>query len=77
MGDEFYLSVWPQLEGRTFGEALLMFEDAVPLGVKSAGKPATAVRLNPPDDYVFGEGGRGKRLFIEILTTRLSLRPCT
>ena len=52
-GDEFYLRYWPQLTRRTFAEVLLMFEDAVPLGVKSRGRP---LQLNPPGEFVLSEG---------------------
>ena len=52
--DEFYAKVWPELEGRSFGEALLMFPDAVPLGVRSASEER--VLLNPPDEYVLQRG---------------------
>lgn len=53
-GDEFYLQAWPSLTGRRFAEVLLMFEYALPLGVKPA---ATGeVMMNPGDDYVFAEG---------------------
>mmetsp|Transcript_27148 Transcript_27148/g.63449 ORF Transcript_27148/g.63449 Transcript_27148/m.63449 type:complete len:1139 (+) Transcript_27148:205-3621(+) len=34
-GNEFYLKNWPELEGRTFGEVMTMFPDAVPIGVIS------------------------------------------
>ncbi len=52
--DEFYAKVWPELEGRAFGEALLMFPDAVPLGVRSASEER--MMLNPPDEYVLQKG---------------------
>ena len=51
-GSEFYIKNWPSLAGRTFGEVLRMFPDAVPLGVqREDGK----LSLNPPDEYVMGE----------------------
>lgn len=57
--DEFYLQAWPSLAGRRFAEVLLMFECALPLGVKPA---ATGeVMMNPSDDYVFAEGGYDHR----------------
>lgn len=58
-GSEFYLKAWPQLDGKTFGEAWPMFPDAVACGVKPArgtapGEPP--VVINPPDSYVFEPG---------------------
>lgn len=46
---------WPSLVGRRFADVLLMFEAAMPLGVRPA---ATGeVVLNPPDDYMLVQGG--------------------
>ena len=47
-GDEFYIREWPQLEGRTFAEVLVSFEDAIPLGVR---RPDGALMINPLDSY--------------------------
>lgn len=47
-GDEFYFKHWPQLTGKTFGDALYMFRDAVPLGVRRGGR----VHLCPEDGMV-------------------------
>ena len=56
MQDEFYLREWPSLAGRRFADALLMFEHAMPVGVRPL---ATGeVLLNPADDYVLAPGGR-------------------
>ena len=52
--DEFYAKRWPELEGRSFGEALLMFPDAVPLGVRTAEE--NRMLLNPPDEYILQKG---------------------
>ena len=55
MQDEFYLREWPSLAGRRFAEVLLMFEHAMPVGVRPL---ATGeVLLNPADDYVLAPGG--------------------
>lgn len=54
-GDEFYMRPWPALVGRTFVEILLMFEDAVPLGIKSPGR---GLVLNPKGSCVFAAGRR-------------------
>ena len=43
--------------GRRFADILLMFEDAVPLGVRPAS--TGEVVLNPSDDYVYAAGGGG------------------
>jgi Castor and Pollux, part of voltage-gated ion channel len=56
MQDEFYIREWPSLVGRRFAEVLLMFEHAMPLGIRSAA--AGEVLLNPSDDYVLVEGER-------------------
>jgi Castor and Pollux, part of voltage-gated ion channel len=54
MQDEFYLREWPSLAGRRFAEVLLMFEAAMPVGVRPL---ATGeVLLNPADDYVLALG---------------------
>jgi len=55
-GNEFYKETWPQLTGRTFGETMFAFADAVPIGIKSmaSGK----VVLNPPDDYQIRDGDK-------------------
>jgi uncharacterized protein with PhoU and TrkA domain len=44
-----------ELIGRTFGEVLLRFEDAVPCGVKMAARN-DHISINPPDSYVLQEG---------------------
>ena len=46
-GDEIYFATLPALVGRTFGEALLAFEDSALIGLKPAGE---GPRLNPPMD---------------------------
>lgn len=52
-GDEFYIKEWPQLEGRTFAEVLVSFEEAIPLGVR---RPDGALMINPLDSYVMQPG---------------------
>lgn len=51
-GDEVYLRAFPQLVGKTYGEALSYFETSAVIGLKSA----SGVRLNPPMDTVIAEG---------------------
>ncbi len=51
-GDELYFESVPQLEGKTFKEAILSFSNAVVFGISSKGR----VMLNPPMDTVIGKG---------------------
>src|SRR5205807_4305130 len=46
-GDEIYVASVPELEGATFGEGLLRFEDSVPIGILSA---EGEVVINPLKD---------------------------
>jgi len=48
-GDEIYFATLPDLVGRTFGDALLLFEDSALIGLRPEG---AAPRLNPPMDTV-------------------------
>jgi ion channel POLLUX/CASTOR len=48
-GDEIYFATLPELAGRTFGEALLAFEDSALIGLRPAGG---GPKLNPPMDTV-------------------------
>ena len=50
-GDEIYFASVPALVGRTFGEALLAFEESTLIGLRPAGGAPT---LNPPMDTVIG-----------------------
>ena len=54
MQDEFYLREWPSLAGRRFADVLLMFEHAMPVGVRPL--VTGEVLLNPADDYVLAPG---------------------
>jgi voltage-gated potassium channel Kch len=47
-GDEIYFSNIPSLKGKTFNEALFMFEKSSLIGISSKGK----VKLNPPMDTI-------------------------
>jgi voltage-gated potassium channel Kch len=54
-GDEIYVASVPELEGRTFHDALLLFEDSSPIGIApDGGDPVLA----PPMDRVFARGDR-------------------
>jgi len=52
-GDEIYFKELPALVGKTFGEALLAFEDSAVLGLCPVGG---APKLNPPMDTVIKAG---------------------
>jgi hypothetical protein len=52
-GDEIYFKEEPALIGKTFGEALLAYEDSAVLGIKAA---HGAARLNPPMDTPIQSG---------------------
>ncbi len=52
-GDEIYFASIPELVGRTFGDALLAFEDSALIGMRS---PDAAPRLNPPMATVIAAG---------------------
>jgi voltage-gated potassium channel Kch len=52
-GDEIYFHAEPELQGKTFGEALLAYEDSAVIGLQPRGG---APRLNPPMDSVLGAG---------------------
>jgi len=51
-GDEIYFAAAPQLTGRTFGDALLAYDDSAVIGLRS-GKGHVA--LNPPMDTVLDQ----------------------
>lgn len=55
-GSEFYFEEWPELTGRTFYDLTCRFDDAVPLGVKSAidGR----VSINPDNAHVINDGDK-------------------
>ncbi len=46
-GDEIYFQVTPELDGRTFGEAVLAFDTSTIIGIRAAGGQ---IRINPPMD---------------------------
>ena len=51
-GDEIYFKDEPALAGKTFGDALLAYQDSAVIGLKTA----TGPRLNPPMDTLIGPG---------------------
>ena len=52
-GDEIYFSRQPALDGRTFGDALLAFEDSTVIGLATADG---RVHLSPPSGTVLADG---------------------
>jgi hypothetical protein len=52
----FYHQAWPQLEGKTFGEAVCRFDDAVVVGLILAGEGDGLIKINPPSDTVIRPG---------------------
>ncbi|HEX8149351.1 MAG TPA: hypothetical protein VF591_19365 [Pyrinomonadaceae bacterium] len=54
-GDEIYMQEEPRLAGRTYGEALLCYENCSLMGLRPA---AGGVRLNPPTETVIGAGDK-------------------
>ena len=54
-GDEIYVQGEPQLVGKTFGEALLGYEDCSVMGLRWA---AGGVKINPPAETPIREGDR-------------------
>lgn len=53
-GDEIYYESVPQLTGKSFGEALMSFSNAVAIGIFADGK----AHLNPPMDMIIGDNDR-------------------
>jgi voltage-gated potassium channel Kch len=53
-GDEIYFRADPSLIGRTYGEALLAYEDCTIMGLESGG----GVKVNPPADTPIRESDR-------------------
>lgn len=70
-GDEIYFQEEPELVGRTFGEALLAYEDSSVIGLRPAGGGPI---LNPPMDTVIAAGDRVIAISADDDTVRLSGR---
>lgn len=68
-GDEIYFAKLPELEGRTFGDALFAFEDSTLIGLRPA---AGAPTLNPPMSTVIGPGDHVIVISQDDDTVRLS-----
>jgi len=52
-GDEMYFHSEPALTGKTFGDALLSYEDSMPIGLLPRG---ATPQLNPPQDTMIQDG---------------------
>lgn len=68
-GDEIYFHEEPALSGRTYGEALLAYEDSAVLGLQRADG---SILLNPPSETRFGPGDRLIAISADDDTIRLS-----
>lgn len=68
-GDEIYFAEEPKLAGRTFGEAVLSYEDSAVIGLRTT---AGGIRLNPPSDTLIGPGDRIIAISADDDTIRLS-----
>lgn len=67
-GDEIYFKEEPALTGRSFGEALLAYQDSAVIGLRTAGGP----RLNPPMDTRIQAGDQVIAVSEDDDTIRLS-----
>jgi len=68
-GDEIYFKDEPALSGRTYGDALSVYEDSSLIGIFQVGGVA---RLNPPPDTRFQPGDRVIAISADDDTIRLS-----
>ena len=55
-GSEFYFEEWPELRGMTFLDITCRFDDAVPLGIKSAADGT--VYINPENGHRVEDGDK-------------------
>ena len=70
-GDEIYFQEEPKLTGRTFGEALLAYEDSAIMGLRFRDGH---IQLNPPMDTRIGDGDRVIAISEDDDTVRVSER---
>lgn len=68
-GDEIYFKPEPSLAGKTFGEALLAYEDSSVIGLRRA---KGGVQLNPPMEAVIANGDQMIAISEDDDTIRLS-----
>lgn len=55
-GSEFYFEQWPQLTGLSFYDITCRYDDAIPLGIKSA--KDNRVHINPENDHKIEDGDK-------------------
>jgi voltage-gated potassium channel Kch len=68
-GDEIYIHDEPALIGRTYGDALMAYEDSSAIGIRTAGG---AIRVNPPMETVISAGDQIIAVSEDDDTVRLS-----
>jgi len=68
-GNEIYFKAEPALAGKTFGEALMAYEDSAPVGLRFADG---RIRLNPPMDTRLAASDRVIAISADDDTIRLS-----
>ena len=68
-GSEIYFQAEPVLAGKTYGEALLAYEDSAVIGLRRAGGESL---INPPADTCFAAGDEVIALSLDDDTVRLS-----
>ncbi len=68
-GDEIYFQEEPKLVGKTFGDALLAYEDSAIMGLR---KRNGAILLNPPMDTPFEDGDKVIAISEDDDTVRVS-----
>jgi ion channel POLLUX/CASTOR len=71
-GDEIYFHSEPGLTGRTFGDALLAYEDSAPIGLRFADG---RVQLSPPMETVLAAGDRIIAIAEDDDTLKLTATP--
>ncbi|KAG0559672.1 hypothetical protein KC19_10G122100 [Ceratodon purpureus] len=59
-GSEFRFKRWPELVGKTFGEILYLFDNAIPCGMRKARPDSQGdyTLINPPPETIFEERDR-------------------
>lgn len=73
-GDEIYFSLQPALSGRTFGDALLSFDESSLIGISRDGG---SLLLNPPMDTVIEPGDELVVISADDTSIKLAEQPTT
>lgn len=71
-GDEIYFQAEPKLAGKTYGDALLAYEDSSVMGLRFAGGD---IKLNPPVDTRISLGDQIIAISRDYNTVKLSAQP--